>query len=673
MSWDVTGYRLLGDVELSPDGARVAFTLKEPAPARDRWVSSIRVTGTSAPGEASEQVGPAGAASPRWSPCGRALAYLAKPEDPSDGPLWVQAEGGAEARALLPGFRGVSQISWSPDGRRIAFVAPVTASRQPVRGSAAPPAVIRRLTFKADGIGLLGDSRLHLHVVDVETGEVRQLTRGDFDVRVPSWSHDGRRICFSSAMHDGREIDRVTHPFILDLADDSVRQAADWAGTASWTGWDRDGRSLILAGQHRPGPNRLTTLFRVGLDDASVTDLLPDFDRRVLVPSSGGPGAVIQTDRGDLVFCARERGCTWLYRLPAGETVPQPLVAGPSTVVTAVSPARNGKLLALAVSDRTNAGDVHLLDPADMSPRRLTDLNPGQDPDTIHAAEDFAFRSPSGTVLHGYLIRGVPAADGAPPPLLVDIHGGPDNAWRPNFSPYYLYRQELADRGWTILLLNPRGSDGYGEGFMRSGMTRLGFSEEEDFLAAIDHLVEQGSADPERIAVMGSSHGGFMTNWLTARTDRFAAAVSTACVSNWLSLYGTSSTGSGFVIEQMGGSPYDVPARYTASSPLTYADRVRTPTLIVHGEQDMLNPIGQSEEWYTALVRQGCEVEFVRYPQADHLFMYNGRLSHQVDYARRVVDWLLEHTRNEKGWARNPSGECPHPIGSPTAPVRTRP
>lgn len=138
-----------------------------------------------------------------------------------------------------------------------------------------------------------------------------------------------------------------------------------------------------------------------------------------------------------------------------------------------------------------------------------------------------------------------------------------------------------------------------------------------------------------------------MTNWLTARTDRFAAGISVAGVANWSSLYGTSSLGATTAPVLLGGTPREVPERYAASSPLTYVRGVTAPTLLLHGEEDLMNPIGQSEEWFTALRTQGCEVEFVRYPGGGHLFMHSGPLGHQEDYRRRIVAWLVEHVERK--------------------------
>ncbi|RDI23095.1 S9 family peptidase [Lentzea flaviverrucosa] len=630
---DAFGFVLPGDVALHPDGSAVAFTLRTADREKDAWVQRVHVVGTSEHDGEPVLVGDGPGGSPKWSPCGTWLAHSVKGSAPLR--LWSPIDG--RTRSLLEGFRGVGNLTWSPDGGRIAFVAPDPGGLAP---DALAPRVVREMVYKVDGAGLVPPARRHLFIVEVATAETRRLTDIASDVQALSWSPDGSRIAFAAALHAGREFDRVTNAFELDVASAELRQLTDWNGTVTWTAWDEAGTSLFLAGQHLPGPNRNATLFRLFPGSGKPLDLLPGFDRRVVVPSGNGPGAVVFLADGRLMFCARDRGRTLPYTVDPDGGVPEPVLDGESTVVTGLSCTRDGSAVALSISDGDSAGDLWLFDPANGTMERLTRFE--QPRGTVSHARDVTFTGPGGE-LHGYLMVGANNSHGCPPPLLVDIHGGPDNAWRPNLSPFYLYRQVLCARGWNVLLLNPRGSDGYGEEYMRSAMLRLGHSEEEDFLAAIDQLVDRGLANPRRLAVMGVSHGGFMANWLTARTTRFAAAVSTGCIANWVSLYGTSSTAAGFVIDQMGGTPQEVPQRYSASTPLTYARSVTAPTLLVHGEDDMLNPVGQSEEWYTTLRRQGCEVEFVRYPTASHLFMYVGHLTHQLDYTRRAVEWLVRH------------------------------
>jgi dipeptidyl aminopeptidase/acylaminoacyl peptidase len=283
--------------------------------------------------------------------------------------------------------------------------------------------------------------------------------------------------------------------------------------------------------------------------------------------------------------------------------------------------------------------DVFLLDGEE---RRLTALNAELlDEVSLHEPRSRTFIAPDGTQLHGWVIRG--DGDGAQP-LLVDIHGGPHNAWNPAWNFASIQNEILASQGWSILLLNPRASDGYGEDFYRAAIGGWGERDEGDFLAAIDALVEDGGVDPERVAATGYSYGGYMTNWLTARTDRFKAAVTGGCVTNKTSVFGTSDIGPLLGAFEIGAELRDAPDRFVAVSPLTYAKDVTTPTLILHGEADDRCPVSQAEEWFAALKRLGTEVEFVRYPGGSHLFPLLGRPSHRADYVRRVVDWVTKHT-----------------------------
>ncbi|MFD0340149.1 prolyl oligopeptidase family serine peptidase [Streptomyces sp. NPDC127117] len=636
---DLSRFRIPEQVALAPHGDTVAIIVREADTKADRWRTVLALSDGAG---ALDTIDENDADAACWSPAGDRLAYVAKAPGSLGSTIRLWTGATRAVTDLVPGLTAVSHLAWSPDGSELAFVAALdTAAEEPAAGRRGkPPTVVRELGYKVEGIGLLPAARRRLCVVRVGTGAVRCLTDDKMDVTAPSWSLDGSVMIFAGSAGRGSAV--RARLFSVDAAGGEMRQISPWEGTVIWTGRSPDGR-LFFAGQRTLGPCQRSTLYLLPDDSVEPVDLLSGFDRRLMASNRGTtPAAVFLDD--EILFCAREAGCTWAYTVSLAGGEVKPWLTGESTVIQGMSAADATGTIALVLSDAHSTGEVHMSGLRKAEPLRITDLNSWAAQARTGVAQGISFRAPGRAEVHGYLLRGRPA--GVDGPTLLDIHGGPDNAWRPSFSPHYLYRQVLVDRGWNILLLNPRGSDGYGEEYMRSPLGRLGFSEEEDFLLALDCLVRDGLATEGMVAVMGSSHGGFMTNWLTARTDRFAAGVSMSGVANWTSLYGTSWLGPVSVPIMLGGTPDEVPAQYAASSPLTYVKGVTAPTLLIHGERDQMTPIGQSEEWFTALRREGRTVEFVRYPSGGHLFMYNGALSHQLDYGRRVVEWLIRHVED---------------------------
>jgi dipeptidyl aminopeptidase/acylaminoacyl peptidase len=635
---DLYSLREAADPRLSPDGSRVAFVVTSVDREADENRSSIwtvEVDGS----EPVQLTRGLNDSQPRWAPDGVDLAFLRREKD-KPPQVWVLPAGGGEARKLTDISLGATAFVWSPDSSRIAVSGLVDIEGEPTddeekerRGHA--PVVIRAAFFKADGTGLIGSKRVHLHVVDVSTGQIEQITKNDLNVSTPAWFPDGGRIVFAGSTSD-RDVSMRTHLLAVDAAGGEPEEIARWEGTAVAPVLHPYGRSIVFCGQERVESGH-TRLFEVAARGGVPERLLPSFDRNVMVGGPAYPGAFPRfTSDARLLFCARDEGCTHVYEVDGGEA--RKIIGGEDRVASSFDVA--GERIAYLVSAPDIASDVFVARTDGSSEKRLTDLNRELiDELSLHRAVPRMFTAPDGRAIHGWLV-----GDGKPGPLLVDVHGGPHNAWNPAFLPgAHIYQEILAAQGWNILLLNPRGSDGYGEDFFKGLEGRWGITDENDFLSAIDELVADGLADPERLAVCGYSYGGYMTNWLTARTDRFAAAVSGGCVSNEASMYGSSDLGYWIGVYEMGAELHEARERYAAISPLSYVENVKTPTLLLHGENDDRCPVGQAEEWFVALRRLGVESEFVRYPGASHLFILNGRPSHRIDYSRRIVDWLTAH------------------------------
>ncbi|GIL29834.1 serine hydrolase [Actinocatenispora comari] len=577
---------------------------------------------------------------PVFSPDGSRLAFLRAADGPAQ--VWLLPVAGGEAEQLTSLPLGAGTPVWSPDGTRIAFGAPIDLHAVPGEDTEATaarqraPIVTDRLDGKADGAGLLRTLRTHVHVVDVATREVRRVTGGDWHAGDPAWSPDGTRLAFPAARDADADLTLRIGAYLVDAVARNAKPVlvggADWQlGTVGFT---PAGDALLAVGRTDTRAGN-AGLLRIPLEGGEPLNLAGPLDRNVMPGGPGYPGALPQptADHTGVLFCVRDNGSTHLYEVPLAGGAPRLLVGGDRNVagVSAV-----GDTVAFVVGTSTSYGEVGTVDRATGEITVHTEHCPA---DAVrYPREEREFTAPDGTVLHGWLVRDRERS--GPLPLLLDIHGGPHNAWNGAADPAHLYHQVLADRGWAVLLLNPRGSDGYGEAFLTAAIGAWGEADAADFLSPIDDLVAEGLADPDRLAVTGYSYGGYMTCYLTSRDQRFAAAVAGGVVADLTSMTGTSDLGYYLAAAELSGVPWQDADRYARLSPLTRVQDVRTPTLLVQGENDDRCPVGQAEQWFGALRARGVPTRLVRYPDESHLFILDGAPSHRADWNRRVVDWV---------------------------------
>jgi dipeptidyl aminopeptidase/acylaminoacyl peptidase len=625
---DLLNLESLSDPQPRPDGGCVAVVVTRRDAEQDRERSHVELVDLSSGARRPLTHGPADR-SPRWSPDGRWLAFLRGGDDPAQA--WLLPAGGGEPHRLSDLPLGVGELVWSPDSRRLAVAAPeVSEDAEPD-----DPVLVTRLVSKADGLGRLGGLTVHVHVVDVDGGEPVRLTEGDFAVRDLAWSPGGTEVVLVTATHEERDLDGVSHVFAVEPGG-ALRQVTEWTGSAAAPTFSPDGSVIVFAGTDAPLAQGHTRLWQVPAAGGVPRQVIPQLDRNVMVGGPGYPGGRPRvTSDGDVLFCVRDRGAVHLVAAPLAGGQLRTLVGGPVVVSgMAVDPT------VCLLADATSTPDLHVVEAGE--PRRVTRSN-----ETFFAEVEIAwpqervFHAPDGLEVQGWVTG---ARGGGSQPLLVAVHGGPHNAWGPAFDPVHPYSQLLAAQGWVVLMLNPRGSDGYGEKFWTAAHGAWGIADGDDFLAAVDQLVVEGMADPDRLAVTGYSYGGYMTCWLTTRTDRFRAAVPGGVVTDLVSFSGTADVAGTFDRSEFGATAVEDPELLRRLSPLSYVDRVRTPTLILHGAADDRCPVGQAEQWFTALRTLGREVEMVLYPGASHLFVLNGRPSHRGDWNTRVVDWVTRHT-----------------------------
>jgi len=629
----------------APDGSAVVYALRQADRESDRDVVTLWRVGTDGTAAHRLTAGPADSG-PVYSPDGTRIAFL-RATDGSAPQLWLLPAAGGEAEQLTTLPLGAGAPVWSPDGARIAFSAAVdpSAADRSDEERAAAPLVADRLDYLADGAGFTGALRAHLHVVDLADRKCVQLTDGFRQAGSPAWSPDGSQLAFVGEVDLDSDRTFRSAAFVVS-ADQAgsdpvlVGPATGMAGTVSFT---PDGEQLLVVGTIDTAPG-LLGLLHVPLDGGEPVDLAAPLDRNVMPGAPGYPGALPTPTRDgkSVLFCARDGGVSHLYSVAAdGSTSPRRLVGEPGLSIAGLAVASQSDLVAVVRVTPTSFGEIVSVGfdgSTDVLTSHGADL---ADEIELYEPEPRRFTAPDGRVVHGWVLAD--SDRDQPGPLLLDIHGGPHNAWSGTADPVHLYHQVLVEAGWTVLTINPRGSDGYGADFYTAVVGAWGESDAADFTSAVDALVADGTADPDRLAVTGYSYGGYMTCFLTSRDDRFAAAVAGGPVTDLASAAGTSDLGHYMGVAEFGALPWTDPERLLAQSPMSRVDQVQTPTLVLHGLADVRCPIGQAQQWFAALRARGVPARLVAYPDASHLFILGGRPSHRVDYNERLVDWVQRY------------------------------
>ncbi|MBI4493580.1 MAG: S9 family peptidase [Chloroflexi bacterium] len=655
---DLLALRFASDPQISPDGTRVAFVLT----TIDREASTYRSAVWMAPIEGGPaQIFTAGArreSSPRWSPDGRWLAFVSDRSDPRPQLHVIPAHGGEARRlATLPG--GVSELAWAPDSRHLAVV-----SRTGLETEADPnkPPRFRHLTrlkHRYDGEGYFDGSRKHLFVLGLDEPEPRQLTAGDWDDVNPAWSPDGTRLAFASNRSPERDLNNVADLWVVAAAGGEPARVTRSRGPAAAPAWSPDGEWLAFVGQARPNDYAANWgIWLVQAGGGEAVELTAEFDRSVgsdlltdTRDHAPSPIPTWTTDGRSLYFLASDQGDTHLYRVDLDGPQVTRLVAGPRQIMS-FSLAADGQIIAFDASEPTNPGDLWAVSADGLHERRLTEVNQHLLAE-VELAEPEAFRYPSsdGELLDGWLLKPPGFQAGQRFPLVLQVHGGPHALYGNTFMHEF---QLLAARGYLVLYANPRGSRGYGQTLAEAVRGAWGSQDYEDVLAAVDWALEQGYADPARLGVCGGSYGGYMANWIVGHTDRFGAAVAERSVANLFSMYGTTDI-PGFAEYEWLGPWWEQPELYRRLSPLTYAQQVRTPLLILHSEQDLRCPIEQAEQLFVALKRLGRTVEFVRFPEESHNLSRSGRPDRRLERLARIAGWFDRYLGVEIGGGLEPA------------------
>lgn len=659
----------VGEVAVSPPGNWVAFTVTtvvEEDNRRHREVWLQPLSGGRPDGQAFRATSPTEESSgPRWSPDGALLAFSSsRGGDPN--PIWflrVDRPGGEAFH--VEGVEGPPV--WSPDGSKIAYVkAPADEDSaggegDDARGASgregwiAPDAVSRTLDpERFDGrvvtsIRYKRDGRLsfqphysvrekrQLMVVDAAGGTPRQLTELAFDAGSPTWSPDGRTLFFTGDERQDEELRAENSGDIwsVDANGGTVRRLTTNPGTESAPAVSPDGRSLAFLSTPERGAQTDLLVVEIGPGGnfrGRPANLTEAWDLRPGAPMWSADGSVV-------LFSAGVRGDSHLFRSAPGDSVRQ-ITLGPRRL-SSFSFSADGRVMAYVATDATTPGELYVSRGDGATEQKATGFNDEWLSEVeLMPAEELLWTAEDGTEVQGWLVRPVGFRRGGSYPMILKIHGGPHSAYGNTFFPTF---HVLSAAGFFVLYTNPRGSSGYGHEFQYATRGEWGIVDREDYLAGVDMaLAEYAEIDSARIGVSGGSYGGFMTNWLTATTDRFHAAATSRSITNWESWWGMSDA-QRLTEYEFYGPPWEQRDLYRRLSPISYVENVTAPTLIIHSENDYRTPIGDGEQWFMSLKKLGVPVELVRYPRSSHGLSRTGEPWLLVDRLERIRSWFVHY------------------------------
>jgi len=639
---DIIALREASDPRLSPDGQWVAYVVRTADPVKDKHNSHLWMSSWDGKQSIQLTYSDQSESSPRWSPDGKSLAFLtSRGENDPPQQVWLLDRQGGEAKPLT-GFNGdVVDFTWSPDGKKLALIVADEDPRKPQgadKDKTPLPIVIDRYYFKEDETGYMSAQRQHLYVFDVGTRKTEALTPGRFNESQPSWSPDGTRIAFYSNRGEDPDRNNETGLYTIEPRTGATPKLLTKfqgdAGDSSWMNapaWRPDGREIafVTAGEPKLIYYSTHNLAVVSSDGGELRLLSKSLDRNVLDPQWSADGRSIY-------FLLEDDLTQVLSRIAVANGKVARLLDG-QRESTAYDLGAKGRVALL--DSNVNLPDAVFA----VEGKQLRQLSRQNDEllasVKLASTEAISFPSKDGTRISGFVVKPPAYVAGQRYPTLLWIHGGPVSQYANAFTmPWQIF----AAHGYVVVAANPRGSSGRGEAFSSAIYKDWGGKDAEDVLAAVDYVVQQGIADPNRLGVGGWSYGGILTNAVIAKDTRFKSASSGAGISNVLAGYGTDMYVREYEAEL--GVPWkDLDTYLHNSYAFLHADRIKTPTLFLCGEQDFNVPLLNSEQMYQALRSLGVPTQLIIYPGQNHGLK---KPSYLIDRMQRYLDWHGKYLNN---------------------------
>lgn len=650
---DLVKFKFVGDPVVSPTKDKVAYVLTHVDKEKDGYYSYIYITDLKGNGRQFTSHYSKDSlvkdTAPKWSPDGKNLAFRSNRTGKNQ--VWLLPTDGGEAVQLTDVKQGIGDFVWSPDGKQLAVTIrgelKLSTDKEDEKKEESDVKVITRLRYKGDGVGIYNDDRTHVYLFDLDTKEYTKVTEGDHNFGQPRFTPDGKNLFYIGTKAEDKEWGYLPAIWKYEIASKEETLFYQGNGYLMAPSFSSDGKWLAVAGHdrgERSQGNANVLLFSV--ETGELKNLTNKFD----YTANNLVGVDAKYDSAELrliwdaanthiYFIATVSGDCQLFKVNLEGQVSDAL--SPSVANVTSYDIVNDDQAVLVLGTPHSTGDLVTQDLTNVKHvEKLTDWNAELYKEVhLSTPENFHYKSTDGWDIEGWIMKPYGYEEGKKYPMILQIHGGPATAYG---NGLHHEMQLMASKGYVVLYTNPRGSHGYGHDFVNAVIGDYGGMDYEDIMAGVDYaLANFNYIDNEQLFVTGGSYGGFMTNVIVTRTDRFKAAVTQRSICNWHSFYGTSDIGFFFTEWQHGHADlWDDVEKLLKVSPLTYARDVKTPTLILHSEQDLRCPMEQAEQWYVALKRLGVETKLVRFPDENHDLSRSGKPKHRLERLQHLIGWF---------------------------------